>query len=401
MRVAPWARATVGGSGFFVALKEADIAMEGDRVVVWDLPTRVFHWLLAATFLVEWLTRDDARYLDFHVFCGYLIGALIAFRVIWGFVGTRWARFTSFAFGPMAALRYLRDLLRHRQAHFVGHNPAGSWAIFILLTLGALSVLSGIAALGGEKQQGPLQGLLTFAQGDALHEVHEVLAWMMLAVVAIHILGVVASSLSDRENLPAAMIRGRKRAENEQSVSLAANAAIALLVVLAGFTAWYFRGYLKAARDVPYLPFAGPALAMDAQWQHECGSCHLAFHPSLLPARSWQAMLEQQDHFGEDLALDAGAVASLSSYASAHSAERAETPAAWKIVARTPASSTPLRITETAYWKRRHAGVTDADWQLVKRVDCGDCHLDAELGTFEPGAIHIGKPSGNAQKEGT
>ena len=281
----------MGGSGFFVALNEADIAMQGERVIVWDLPTRIFHWLLAAAFLVEWLTQDDARYLDFHVFCGYLIGGLIAFRVIWGFVGTRWARFSSFAFGPFAALRYLRDLMRRRQAHFVGHNPAGSWAIFILLTLGALSVLTGVAALGGEKQQGPLQGLLTFAQGDALREVHEVLAWAMLAVVAMHILGVVVSSLSDRENLPVAMIRGRKRAvESEQSVSLAANAAIAMLVVLAGFAAWYFRGYFKTARDVPYLPFAGPALAMDAQWQHECGSCHLAYHPSLLPARSWQAM---------------------------------------------------------------------------------------------------------------
>jgi cytochrome b len=392
----------VGGSGFFVALNEADIAMQGERVVVWDLPTRIFHWLLAAAFLVEWLTQDDARYLDFHVFCGYLIGGLIAFRVIWGFVGTRWARFSSFAFGPFAALRYLRDLLHRRQAHFVGHNPAGSWAIFILLTLGALSVLSGVAALGGEKQQGPLRGLLTFAQGDALREVHEVLAWTMLVVVATHLLGVVVSSLSDRENLPAAMIRGRKRAAaTEQSVSLAGNAAIAMLVVLAGFAAWYFRGYFKATRDVPYLPFVGPALATDGQWQHECGSCHLAFHPSLLPARSWQAMLEQQDHFGEDLALDAGVAASLSSYARAHSAEHAETAAAWKIASRTPAESAPLRITETPYWKVRHADVTDADWQRVKKIECAGCHLDAELGTFEPGAIHIGKVSGGVRKEGT
>jgi len=375
--------------------------MQGERVVVWDLPTRIFHWLLATAFLVEWLTQDDARYLDFHVFCGYLIGALIVFRVIWGFVGTRWARFSSFAFGPFAALRYLRDLLRRRQAHFVGHNPAGSWAIFIVLTLGTLSVLSGVAALGGEKQQGPLQGLLTFTQGDALREAHSVLAWTMLAVVALHILGVVVSSFSDRENLPAAMVRGRKRARaGEASVSLASNAAIALLVVLGGFAAWYFRGYFKAGSDVPYLPFVGPALAMDAQWQHECGSCHLDFHPSLLPARSWQAMLEEPDHFGEDLALDAKVVASLSSFADAHSAEHAETPTAWKIASRTPAASTPLRITELSYWKRRHAEVTDADWQRVKKVDCAGCHLDAELGTFEPGAIHIGKTSGNARKAG-
>jgi cytochrome b len=391
----------VGGSGFFVALNEADIAMQGERVVVWDLPTRIFHWLLATAFLVEWLTQDDARYLDFHVFCGYLIGGLIAFRLIWGFVGTRWARFRSFAFGPFAALRYLRDLLRRRQAHFVGHNPAGSWAIFILLTLGTLAVLSGVAALGGEKQQGPLQGLLTFAQGDAMREMHSVLAWTMLVVVAVHILGVVVSSLSDRENLPVAMIRGRKRAvESEQSVSLAGNAAIAMLVVLAGFAAWYFRGYFKTSGDAPYLPFAGPALAMDPQWQHECGSCHLAFHPSLLPARSWQAMLTEQDHFGEDLALDAKVVASLSSFAAAHSAEHAETPMAWKIASRTSASSTPLRITEIPYWTRRHAGVADADWKRVKKIDCGGCHLDAELGTFEPGAIHIGKTAGSARKEG-
>jgi len=323
------------------------------------------------------------------------------FRLIWGFVGTRWARFASFAFGPFAALRYLRDLVRRRHARFVGHNPAGSWAIFILLTLGALSVLSGVAALGGEKQQGPLRGLLTFAEGDALREVHAVLAWTMLVVVTLHILGVVASSLLERENLPVAMIRGRKRAaESEQSVSLAANAAIAMLVVSVGFAAWYFRGYFKTARDVPYLPFTGPALAMDAQWQHECGSCHLAFHPSLLPVRSWQAMLAQEDHFGEDLALDPAIAASLSSYAGAHSAERAETPTAWKIASRTPADSTPLRITEIAYWKRRHADVTEADWQRVKKVDCGGCHLDADLGTFEPGAIHIGNTSGNIRKEG-
>ena len=390
----------MGGSGFFVALNEADVAMQGERVVVWDLPTRIFHWLLATAFLVEWLTQDDARYLDFHVFCGYLIGALIAFRVIWGFIGTRWARFASFAFGPFAAVRYLRDLLRRRQAHFVGHNPAGSWSIFILLTLGALSVLSGVAALGGEKQQGPLQGMLTFGQGAGLREVPTVLAWTMLAIVALHILGVVVSSFSDRENLPVAMIRGRKRAANEQSVSLAGNAAIAMLVVLAGFAAWYFRGYFKATRDVPYLPFVGPTLAMDPQWQHECGSCHLDFHPSLLPARSWRAMLEEQDHFGEDLALDAKVVASLSSFAAAHSAEHAETPTAWKIASRTPAASTPLRITELSYWKRRHAEVTDADWQRVKKVDCAGCHLDAELGTFEPGAIHIGKTSGSAPKAG-
>jgi hypothetical protein len=233
--------------------------------------------------------------------------------------------------------------------------------------LGALSVLSSVAR-SAAKAAGTVAGLLTFAQGDAARAL---CCLTMLVVVAMHILGVVEQSFGPR-NLPAAMIRGRKRAaDSEQSVSLAGNSAIAMLVVLVGFASWYFRGYFTTARDVPYLPFAGPALAMDAQWQHECGSCHLAFHPSLLPARSWEEMLGQQEHFGEDLALDTGVVASLSSFATAHSAERAETPVAWKIASRTPASSTPLRITETSYWKGRHAAVADADWQRVKKIASG------------------------------
>lgn len=370
--------------------------------MVWDLPTRIFHWLLAGAFLVEWLTQDDARYLDFHVFCGYLIGLLIVFRLAWGVRGTRWARFASFAFGPVSALRYLRDLVHRRQAHYVGHNPAGSWAIFALLLLAVLTTLSGIMALGGEKQQGPLRGVLSYAQGDALREAHEVLAWTMLAVVVVHLVGVAVSSFVDAENLAGAMIRGRKRAPaGEASVSLAGNAAVALLLGLVAFAAWYFRGYLEASRDDPYRPFVGPVLASDAQWEHECASCHLGFHPSLLPARSWQTMLaQQQDHFGEELALDARVVASLSAFATAHSAEHFETPAAWKIASRTPANSTPLRITDTRYWKRRHADLADAVWTRVKKIDCAGCHLDAALGTFEPGAIRVGRSSALAAGKG-
>jgi cytochrome b len=369
--------------------------MAGERVLVWDLFTRTFHWLLAIAFLVEWLTQDDARYLDLHVFSGYAIGILIALRIVWGFVGTRWARFASFAYGVPSALRYLRDLLRGRHAHYVGHNPAGSWAIFALLLLGALTTLTGVMALGGEKQQGPLRGLLTYAQGDTVREAHEVLAWAMLAVVVAHLAGVAVSSVADAENLPGAMLRGRKRAPaGTQPVVPAANAAIVLLLILTGFGAWYFRGYLKATGQQPYLPFPGPVLATDAAWQRECGSCHLAFHPSLLPARSWQALLRQQDdHFGEDLALDARTVASLSGFATAHAAERLDTPAAWNIASRTPADSTPLRITETRYWQRRHSVLADSDWKRVKKVDCAGCHLDAERGTFQPGAIRVGGAS--------
>ncbi len=372
-----------------------DTAKRESRIRVWDLPTRCFHWSLALACLFEWLTQDDARYLDFHVFVGYAIGGLVVLRCAWGVVGTRWARFRNFAYAPHTALHYLVTVFKGRQRHYLGHNPAGSWSIYALLTLAAASVISGIAALGGEKQHGPLRGVLSFAQGDTAREIHEVFAWTLLGVVIAHVLGVVLSSIADRENLALAMISGSKRAATlEASVPRAGSVAIAMLVALTAAAAWYFRGYFQQTPGHPNLPFNGPVLAEDPAWQRECGSCHEAYHPSLLPARSWTATFAQQhEHFGEDLALDDSVVSSLSAFATEHSAEHAATPAAWKFDSRTPRDLTPLRITDTPYWKRRHRSLGDAQWKQTKKIDCGGCHFDAELGTFEPGAIAIGGAS--------
>jgi len=107
-------------------------------VRVWDVPTRVFHWALALAFAGEWFTRD-APQLHLHEFFGYAIGALVAFRVAWGVWGTRWARFASFPLSPVAAWRYVRGLAARRAQRHVGHNPAGSIAIYALLTLNLLN----------------------------------------------------------------------------------------------------------------------------------------------------------------------------------------------------------------------------------------------------------------------
>ena len=372
------------------------------RTRVWDLPTRVFHWSLAIAFAIEWITQDDARYLDYHVFCGYLIGALVVFRLIWGVFGSQWARFRSFTYRPLPAVGYLRDMLRRRHAHYTGHNPAGSWAIYALLTLAAGAVISGIAALSGGKQHGPLRSVLSFAQGDTARAIHEVLAWAMLAVVVAHLLGVVASSVADRQNLALSMLSGHKHApEGLDSVPRHAGVAAAMLIALAASAFFYFRGYLQATAERPYLPFSraadAPALASDPAWERECGSCHLAYSPSLLPARSWTAMFAaQHEHFGEDLALDDEVVATLSKFATRDSAEQHLTAVAWQIDSRTPAATAPLRITETPYWKHRHEDLSQVDWQKTKKIDCGGCHLDAAAGTFEPGAIRVGMASGKS-----
>lgn len=171
-----------------------------NRILVWDLPTRVFHWLLAVSFAGAFLTSESERLANLHVTLGYTMLGLVGFRVIWGLLGSRYARFGAFLFGPSAVARYLASVARLRPEHHLGHNPAGSWAIFLLLTLTVLTGASGYLCYWD-------------IGGDLLEETHEALANTMLVVVAVHVAGVLLSSLLHHENLVASMVTGRKPGE--------------------------------------------------------------------------------------------------------------------------------------------------------------------------------------------
>ncbi len=175
------------------------------RILVWDVPTRVFHWLLALSFVGAYLTAESERYRDIHVVLGYTLLGLIAFRSFWGFFGTRYAQFRSFLFKPGEIVAYSLSLLKGKPAHYIGHNPVGSVSIWLLLGLGILSGVSGVL-------------LFEDIGGEALEELHEAVSDAMLAVVLIHIAGVVVSSLMHRENLARSMVTGFKSAEPDQGV---------------------------------------------------------------------------------------------------------------------------------------------------------------------------------------
>ncbi|HEX4944762.1 MAG TPA: cytochrome b/b6 domain-containing protein [Usitatibacteraceae bacterium] len=168
-------------------------------VVVWDILTRAFHWSFAACFAGAWLTAESERFRDVHVNLGYTMLGLIVFRVLWGLVGPKHARFANFVRGPAAVLKYLRSLLGPRPEHHLGHNPAGAIAIVLLLVLGLASIASGWA-------------IYNDLGGEWLEESHEFLAGAMLAAVGVHLAGVAISSLLHRENLVGAMLTGRKNA---------------------------------------------------------------------------------------------------------------------------------------------------------------------------------------------
>jgi cytochrome b len=200
---------------------------ERPRTLVWDAPVRVFHWLMVLSFAVAWLSSDSERWKLVHITAGYTMVFLVVFRILWGLVGTRHARFTDFVRGPRAVFSYLGSLLRRQPEHHTGHNPAGGLAVLALLGLALLTAATGWAnynELGGEW----------------LEDVHEALATGMLALVLVHIVAVVVSSRLHRENLVAAMIHGRKPVPTSEGIRAPwrSIAAVVLAVVL-GF--WWLQ----------------------------------------------------------------------------------------------------------------------------------------------------------------
>ena len=198
-------------------------------VRVWDVPVRVFHWLMVLCFAGAWLSAESERWHLLHITLGYTLAGLVAFRLVWGVVGSRPARFASFVRGPRAVLAYLRGLVAGRPPHSTGHNPAGGWAIVGLLGLIAATTALGWAA---EAEWG----------GDWLGEAHEVAASALLGLVGLHLLGVVVGSLSHREHLVRAMLTGRKRGEPAEAAERPWRPlGVALLLAVVGFWAWQWR----------------------------------------------------------------------------------------------------------------------------------------------------------------
>lgn len=167
------------------------------KTLVWDLPTRVFHWLLAIAFAGAFVTAESERLRDFHMLMGYSAAGLVAFRLLWGILGTRYARFTSFPLSPRAVVAYLKSLLALSPRHYFGHNPAGSWAVIGMLVLITLTAVTGWAQA---VEVGPRW----------VEDLHEGLANTAIAVIGAHIVAVLLSSLLHRENLVRAMVGGYK-----------------------------------------------------------------------------------------------------------------------------------------------------------------------------------------------
>lgn len=220
-------------------------------VLIWDLPTRLFHWLLSAGFfaaaVIALAMGEHSPLFPYHAIIGLTIALMVALRIVWGIVGTRYARFGSFIFGPGAVVEYMKGAMIGGGKRHIGHNPGSAVAIFALLGLVLALAVTGFMMSWGN---------------ETIKEVHEILAWTTVGVVVVHVLGVAFHTIRHRENITASMIHGRKRAEPSDGIASAKPIVAVLFVAIVGGLAFGLVRNYNPATQTTTLPLIGTSLQL-------------------------------------------------------------------------------------------------------------------------------------------
>jgi cytochrome b len=303
--------------------------------------------------------------------------------------GSTYARFSSFPVQLTAINADLAGLVAGHRPRYRGHNPLGSLMALALIAVLSLSVITGLITLGGADKQGPLAFAAHYVAGKAAQRVHLALAYGLLALIAGHLLGVAYESIRTRTNLPLAMITGEKAASGADHAARPAKAkpllaGLCVLLLLTGAVRQIAALSARPALGVP----TGP---LDPAYAQECGSCHMAYPPSLAPSPVWIAIMEDlPNHFGEDASLEPGLTSRIRAYLTMNAAEKWDTRAAHELQRSNPHD--PLRLTATPFWIRMHQGIPESVFKskaVGAKAACEKCHSDASTGRFDPQDIHI------------
>ncbi len=222
-----------------------------NRVLIWDLPTRLFHWLLSGGFLaaaaISLLLGEHSSLFPNHAIIGLTIALMVCLRIVWGVVGTRYARLGTFIFGPVAVIEYMKSTITGGGKRYIGHNPGSAVAIFALLALVLAMAVTGI--LMGQGNQ-------------SVKELHEVLSYVTVGVVIVHILGVGLHMIRHRENIIASMIHGKKHAEPSDAIaSPAPIIAVVFLIVVGAWAVGLVRNFNPVTQTTT-IPIIGSVLQL-------------------------------------------------------------------------------------------------------------------------------------------
>ncbi len=227
--------------------------MAEERRLVWDLPLRLFHWLLVLSLIASYVTaKIGFETMEIHRYLGYWTIVLIVFRILWGFVGPRHARFSSFLQGPSGIWKYARALGAGTMIETAGHNPLGGLSVILLLALVAFQAGTGLFATDDIVWTGPYNGAVSADWGQRLTAWHHMNFNFILAAVVLHVLAITFYFLVKKQNLVGAMVHGKKYvAQNEAITKSLIVRAIIVIVIAAALVCWL----LAVAPEPPDVSF--------------------------------------------------------------------------------------------------------------------------------------------------
>lgn len=224
---------------------------------IWDLPTRIFHWLLVVSFIAAYVTNWlGVSYFTYHLWVGYFVVILLVFRILWGIVGTHHAQFINFVRHPIESLKYALHLTKGKAKSYPGHNPLGALMVLTLLLVLLLQAVTGLFSNDEIFNIGPLYGYVSHELSLQLTAIHKELFYWILGAVAIHVSAVLFYVFVKRENLIKAMITGKKPARDlEEAKGIESSRiwlALVLIVVISALLAWIIVAAPEGSLDLGY-----------------------------------------------------------------------------------------------------------------------------------------------------
>jgi cytochrome b len=380
------------------------------KIKVWDLPIRFFHWLLVLAYVGAFFTSESEWLLEYHAVAGYIALWLIVFRVLWGFTGNRYARFSDFIRGWGEVKSYILMTIRLDIPRFLGHNPAVGWVVIFMLLLTAAISLTGIVVYGGEEGRGIAAGFFTFKTALIVRIIHLILADIAVVMIVVHITAALFHHFILKENIIYSMFTGYKEDMESWSERIshmkpgeglsAARLIVGIIVAILGGLGLLFlhpegkTDFTKEKMQVVDDKGFVVELKHNKMWVEECAkSCHIGFHPTLLPASSWEKLMSGlSDHFGEDATLDDNTQKEILGYLVSSSAEHSVSEASKKLMYSIAKNETPIKITDIPYWKKKHSKMSDEVYKrksIGSKSNCIACHPGSDIGSFEDRDIKI------------
>jgi cytochrome b len=365
---------------------------KNDKVYVWNWSARIIHWMIAISFTTAFITSFYENMLHDHVALGFIFGIMIIYRIIWGFIGPKYAQFKHFMLKPSDFIFYFKEKVQNRWRKIpAGHNPASSWYTIWAMVMGTIIVISGLLLYGIQEAKGVLSYLNDSYTGyiGILEIIHQYSAYIFVVWVVIHITGVLIEQFWHKTHMVFAMITGYKKTEGEDTKVSKTLTIFSFSIIIIAILTYLFivssnYNFLTSQKykNVDYEE-------LNPVYHEECGDCHKAYPPYLLPKRSWKKIMASLDnHRGEKITdenISKPQQLTILKFLTDNAAETSNREASVKMM-NSLGKRRPKSITKTPYWRETHKNIPKSVFktkEIKDKSNCFACHKDIEYGNLD------------------